>query len=30
MSKRLPKLLLDDIIESGQKILSYTDDLSFD
>lgn len=30
MSKRLPKLLLDDILESGQKILSYTYDMSFE
>ena len=30
MSKREPKLLVEDIIESGNKILSYTKDLSFD
>ena len=30
MSERHPKLLLGDIIESAQKILSYTNDLSFE
>ena len=30
MSKRQPQLLIDDIIESGQKILLYTNDLTFD
>ena len=30
MSKRSPSLLITDIIESGQKILSYTNGLSFE
>jgi uncharacterized protein with HEPN domain len=30
MSKRQPILLVQDIIESGEKILSYTDGFSFD
>jgi uncharacterized protein with HEPN domain len=30
MSKRQPNLLIEDIIDSGQKILTYTADLSFD
>lgn len=30
MSKRQPALLVEDIIESGKKILQYTKDLSFD
>jgi uncharacterized protein with HEPN domain len=30
MSKRLPSLLVDDIIESANKILEYTHDLSFE
>lgn len=30
MSKRTPKLLLEDIIESGTKILDYTNNFSFD
>lgn len=30
MSKREPFLLIEDIIESGNKILEYTDNLSFD
>ena len=30
MSKRQPILLVEDIIESGEKILSYTDGLSFE
>ncbi len=29
MSKRQPRLLVEDIVESGNKILSYTDGLSF-
>ena len=29
MSKREPKLLIEDIIDSGNKILAYTDGLSF-
>ena len=29
MSKRDPNLLIDDIIESAEKILNYTSDLSF-
>jgi uncharacterized protein with HEPN domain len=29
MSKRTPKLLLEDIIESAEKILQYTEDISF-
>jgi uncharacterized protein with HEPN domain len=30
MSKRQPQLLIDDIIESGSRILLYTNDLTFD
>ena len=30
MSKRQPELLIEDIIASGKKILSYTEGLSFD
>ena len=30
MSKRRPELLVDDIINSGNKILVYTNDLSFE
>ena len=30
MSKRTPKLLLEDILDSGQKILEYTKDLTFE
>ena len=30
MSKRSPKLLVQDILESGQKILIYTEGLSFE
>lgn len=30
MSKRLPKLLLEDILESAEKIMTYTHDLSYD
>jgi uncharacterized protein with HEPN domain len=30
MSKREPQLLIEDIIESGNKILEYTRDLTFD
>jgi len=30
MSKRDPKLLVDDILESARKILDYTDGLSFE
>ena len=30
MSKRTPDLLISDIIESGKKILQYTDGLSFE
>jgi len=30
MSKRTPKLLLEDIIESAEKILQYTKGISFD
>ena len=30
MSKRSPQLLLEDIIESANKILAYTDGLSFE
>ncbi len=30
MSNRLPSLLLEDILESCEKILNYTEDLSFD
>lgn len=30
MSKRTPKLLLEDILESAEKILQYTKDMSFD
>lgn len=30
MSKRTPKLLLEDIIESAEKILLYTNGISFD
>jgi len=30
MSKRQPALLVEDIVESGQKILSYTKDLTFE
>jgi uncharacterized protein with HEPN domain len=30
MSKRQPHLLIEDIIDSGGKILEYTSDLSFD
>ena len=30
MSKREPHLLIEDIIESGNKILDYTQGLSFD
>jgi len=30
MSKRSPELLVEDIIDSANKILSYTDNLSFD
>lgn len=30
MSNRSPQLLIADIIESGEKILSYTDGLSFE
>jgi uncharacterized protein with HEPN domain len=30
MSKRQPILLIEDIIESGQKILDYTTDISFE
>jgi uncharacterized protein with HEPN domain len=30
MSKRQPLLLIEDIIDSGNKILDYTKDLSFD
>lgn len=30
MSKRLPNLLIEDIIESANKILIYTSDISFD
>jgi uncharacterized protein with HEPN domain len=30
MSKRTPLLLIEDIIESGQKILDYTTGLTFD
>ena len=30
MSKRQPSLLIEDIIDSGQKIITYTDGLTFD
>lgn len=30
MSKRSSKLLIQDILESGQKILNYTEGISFD
>lgn len=30
MSKRLPILLIEDILESGKKILSFTSNISFD
>jgi len=30
MSKRLPKLLLDDILDSSEKIISYTKSLTFE
>lgn len=30
MSKRTPNLLLEDIIDSGTKILNYTKDISFE
>ncbi|MBK7889031.1 MAG: DUF86 domain-containing protein [Bacteroidetes bacterium] len=30
MSKRSPKLLVQDILESGQKIIKYTDGISFE
>lgn len=30
MSKRQPQLLIEDIIESGHKILNYTESLSFE
>lgn len=30
MSKRQPRLLVEDILESGNKILSYTKNLSYD
>jgi uncharacterized protein with HEPN domain len=30
MSKRTPALLIEDIIDSGQKILRYTDALTFE
>lgn len=30
MSKRNPTLLIGDIVESGEKILSYTEDISFE
>ena len=30
MSERQPKLLVEDIIESAQKILLYTDGMTFD
>lgn len=30
MSKRQPKLLIEDIVESGKKILEYTQELTFD
>jgi len=30
MSKRLPKLLLEDILESAEKIMTYTQNLSYD
>ncbi len=30
MSKRQPQLLIEDILDSGYKILDYTKDLSFD
>lgn len=30
MSKRLPSLLIEDIIESGKKIMSYTSGLTFE
>ena len=30
MSKRTPNLLLEDIVDSGAKILEYTKDLSFE
>ncbi|MBV4357414.1 HepT-like ribonuclease domain-containing protein [Pinibacter aurantiacus] len=30
MSKRLPELLISDIVDSGNKILSYTNNLSFE
>ena len=30
MSKRTPKLLLEDIIESAEKILQYTNGISFE
>ena len=30
MSKRTPKLLLEDILDSGEKILEYTQDITFE
>lgn len=30
MSKRVPKLLLEDILESAEKIITYTHNLSYD
>ena len=30
MSKRTPKLLLEDILDSGEKILEYTKDITFE
>lgn len=30
MSKRQPKLLLEDILESAEKIIAYTQNLSYD
>jgi uncharacterized protein with HEPN domain len=30
MSKRLPKLLLEDILDSGEKILDYTKEMTFE